>query len=1557
MPRQYLSNRQKNLKIGVSSYTENDQVLDVVGNISVSGIVSTSEIISDKISVSGVSTFTSDLDINASIDVDGHTELDDVNVSGVITATSFSGDGSNLTNIPIEVSNDTTPELGGDLNVNGNDIAGTGNVNLTGVVTATSFVGDLTGNADTSTALETARNFEITGDVVASAISFDGTGNVSLAATIQPNSVELGNDTTGDYVESVSGTANEIQVTSGTGEGSTPTIGFVTNPTIGGNVNIGQDLNVSGISTLGTVQISSGIVTATSGVVTYYGDGSKLIGLTASQVGALDGVIIQEEGSTVGSVESINFVSDNLTATASGAGATITLTETPEFDNLTVTGVSTLGNTTIGLGNTEFIVDGDARITGVITANRVYSELYGEFTGNSVVSDSIVGTSLSISGVSTLGNTTIGLGNTEFIVDGDARITGVITANRVYSELYGEFTGNSVVSDSIVGTSLSISGVSTLGTVQISSGIVTATSGVVTYYGDGSKLSDLTASQVGALADIVEDTTPQLGGDLDVNGNDIIGTGNVNLTGVITATSFVGDGTGITGLTASQVGALDGVTIQEEGSTVGSVGNINFVSDNLTATASGAGATITLTDTPTFTTVTGNLTGTATTATVLETARNFSVTGDFVTASAVSFDGTGAVALAATITADSITLGTYTSGDYVESVSGTANEIQVTGGTGEGSTPTIGFVANPTIGGNVTVGQDLTVTRDLQVTRNLNVDGTVTIGGTSATIFAETLKISDPDIILGIRTDANGNDISNDTTANHGGVALASTEGSPLVTLVNPGAGETLPSTYKKIMWFKSGSFTGLNTDAWLSNYAFGVGTTSMSDGTKFAVGNIEANFDDITVVRNINSTGVITATSFDGSLATTDLTGTITNAQLAGSIDNTKLSNSTVSYGGIQLSLGGSDATPAFDLSDATNYPYTSLTGITTDIVGDTTPQLGGDLDVNGNDITGTGNVNLTGVVTATAFVGDGTGITGLTASQVGALAGVTIQEEGSTPVGTAGSVGIINFVSDNLTATVSGAGATITLTETPEFDNLTITGVSTLGTVKISSGIITAVSGIVTYYGDGSNLTGVGTVAISTTAPSAPDVGDLWYSPDYARTLIYYDDGSSQQWVDASPFNVGILTVTNFTASNLNVTSSLNVSGVVTATAFVGDGTGITGLTASQVGALAGVSIREEGIVVGTTGSVGDINFVSDNLTATASGAGATITLTETPEFDNLTITGVTTSTSFVKSGGTSSQFLKADGSVDSSTYITSADGGNAATLDSLDSTQFLRSDASDTASGAITLSVDTADALNFSASSTNDARGISFNNRTALSADYNDGWLRLNQSSEFSNGVYTPGNLRTGGNIYVTNATNYLSYPTGNYGSIQINGSGAGNYEGFSIDGRVVFMHDGSTNAGIYNDVNNHWMFYGILGGSTYMYENGSWKIRTTSSGIEVSGDVNSTSDIKLKKNIETIDNALDKVLRLRGVYFDWKEEVMGTDKNIGLIAQEVEKVVPELVTENERENSNNTDTDEEVVSTETIKSVSYGNITAILIEAMKEQQKQIDTLTKRIEELGG
>ena len=96
-------------------------------------------------------------------------------------------------------------------------------------------------------------------------------------------------------------------------------------------------------------------------------------------------------------------------------------------------------------------------------------------------------------------------------------------------------------------------------------------------------------------------------------------------------------------------------------------------------------------------------------------------------------------------------------------------------------------------------------------------------------------------------------------------------------------------------------------------------------------------------------------------------------------------------------------------------------------------------------------------------------------------------------------------------------------------------------------------------------------------------------------------------------------------------------------------------------------------------------------------------------------------------------------------------------------------------------------------------------------------------------------------------------------------------------------------------------------------------------------------NSLSDIKSKQNIQTIKNSLEKVLKLRGVSFEW---IDNKNKAIGVIAQEVEQVLPETVTENENG----------------IKSVSYDSIIGLLIEAIKEQQGLITNIEKKIDLLG-
>lgn len=98
---------------------------------------------------------------------------------------------------------------------------------------------------------------------------------------------------------------------------------------------------------------------------------------------------------------------------------------------------------------------------------------------------------------------------------------------------------------------------------------------------------------------------------------------------------------------------------------------------------------------------------------------------------------------------------------------------------------------------------------------------------------------------------------------------------------------------------------------------------------------------------------------------------------------------------------------------------------------------------------------------------------------------------------------------------------------------------------------------------------------------------------------------------------------------------------------------------------------------------------------------------------------------------------------------------------------------------------------------------------------------------------------------------------------------------------------------------------------------------------------------TSDIRYKKNITPIENSLNKIRSLNGVYFNWRAdefEHKGFDpdkRQLGFIAQEVEKVIPELV-ENDESG---------------YKAVNYSNITALLVEGIKEQQKLIDQLMEK------
>jgi hypothetical protein len=98
--------------------------------------------------------------------------------------------------------------------------------------------------------------------------------------------------------------------------------------------------------------------------------------------------------------------------------------------------------------------------------------------------------------------------------------------------------------------------------------------------------------------------------------------------------------------------------------------------------------------------------------------------------------------------------------------------------------------------------------------------------------------------------------------------------------------------------------------------------------------------------------------------------------------------------------------------------------------------------------------------------------------------------------------------------------------------------------------------------------------------------------------------------------------------------------------------------------------------------------------------------------------------------------------------------------------------------------------------------------------------------------------------------------------------------------------------------------------------------------------------SASSIRWKNNIKPINNALEKVIKLRGVYFNWDKE-HGGKYDMGMVAEEVGEVVPEVVSYEK--------------DSEYATGMDYGKLTSILIEAIKEQQKQIEDFKDQIEDL--
>ena len=360
---------------------------------------------------------------------------------------------------------------------------------------------------------------------------------------------------------------------------------------------------------------------------------------------------------------------------------------------------------------------------------------------------------------------------------------------------------------------------------------------------------------------------------------------------------------------------------------------------------------------------------------------------------------------------------------------------------------------------------------------------------------------------------------------------------------------------------------------------------------------------------------------------------------------DDANLSNLTVSE---YLYVGNSPGISTF--AGFTDFNGSVDIAVDINVVGFTT--LGSYVDIN-DSVDISDNLNVVGFTTLGSYVDINNSVDiseNLNVVGVTTLATVDIN---------AGDIEVSNVDTTDLNVTGIATIATVDINagdiEVSNVDttDLNVTGIATLGTVQVSSGVVTATSGIVTYYGDGSYLTGnarnlTATIGIGTSGGvvgygvsfldlrgagvstayydgnvgiatiyfegggggsasigigSTPGdafvgiitAGNLWYNTDIGRLFIYYQDVDSAQWVDAAPFNIGIVT-SLITSLTLAPQTASNPS-----LSFIGDTT--TGLFSPGAGQQTFVSvgasvlninpsgINVTGIITSTSVSTGNV------------------------------------------------------------------------------------------------------------------------------------------------------------------------------------------------------------------------------------------------------------------------------------------------------------------------------------------------------------------------------
>jgi len=691
-----------------------------------------------------------------------------------------------------------------------------------------------------------------------------------------------------------------------------------------------------------------------------------------------------------------------------------------------------------------------------------------------------------------------------------------------------------------------------------------------------------------------------------------------------------------------------------------------------------------------------------------------------------------------------------------------------------------------------------------------------------------------------------------------------------------------------------------------------------------------------------IASTGPRSTLDVRGGIAATDIniTGiaTIANLQVAdGDVDLTNLKVTGFStLGGLSV-----DQLTVTGFTTFTDLSYDEISGRNLILTGIATiPQLDGITtftDLNGTNATvgvatiTTSNVTTANVTTATITKGtvtnlEGTNLSFSGISTLSTVAGYPNFTGGATVSGvvtatqfSGGGVG----VGVGTTAGVVGFGVTFFEFKGPGF---------TTAQYNSAVGIVT-----VNFQGGGSGSASIGVGSTPGDAfTGIITAGNLWYNTGLGRLFIYYQDDNSAQWVDAAPFNVGIITQltsvafstasvsapslsfgndTNtgfFAPTDGSVSYSSNGAGIVTfnstgvvATSYFGDGSNLTGIDATSLkdnGGNIKAQANPAGVVI--TGVLTSTSFSGDGSGLTGVASTDNIqTATEAEFLGGVKISGVTTTSGLVdmNAGGQANSFKIED--LTSGRVVLAGTGGEVE-----DSANLTFDGSNLVVSGNVSLG----GTLTYQDVTNMDVLGIgTFQQGIQVLAN----GLTITGVSTFNDNIDLQDNDK-------------IVLGTGD--DLQIYHDGSDNY--IKAGGNLEIW---STNVNLRNTDGSEYFLRAFNNGEVQLFHDNSEKLRTDLHGVKITGvctatDFDSTSDARLKTNVQVVDGALSKVNELRGVSFNWIET---GQPSYGVIAQELETVLPELVHGGDP------------------KKVNYNGIIGVLIESIKELSARVDELENK------